>query len=123
MPEIISSNSTALAAAQVNAQVEFDRTFRTIVKEKAYRGKKVVFISGIHIDISPHREQLFPLTKFVPWAAYIQNEQGEGHTLEQQELYAALKQQSTENPHKIDLTQAIHHMEDEPEIHLHVDTD
>ena len=123
MPEIISSDFAALAAAQVNAQVEFDRTFRTIVKEKAYRGKKVVFISGIHIDISPHREQLFPLTKFVPWAAYIQNEQGEGHTLEQQELYAALKQQSTENPHKIDLTQAIHHMEDEPEIHLHVDTD
>ncbi len=123
MPEIICSDSAPLSAAQVNAQVEFDRTFRTIVKEKAYRGKKVVFISGIHIDISPREGQLFPLTKFVPWAAYIQNEQGEGYTLEQQELYTALQQQSAENPHKIDLTEAIHKMEKEPEIHLHVDND
>ena len=123
MPEIISSDSAALTAAQVNSQIEFDRTFRTIVKEKAYRGKKVAFISGIHIDISPHKGQLFPLTKFVPWAAYIQNEQGKGHTLEQQELYTALREQSTENPHKIDLTEAIHQMEKEPEIVLHVDTE
>ena len=121
MPEIICSSSPALAAAQVNAQQEFDRTFRTIVKEKTYRGKKVLFISGIHIDISPREDQLFPLTKFVPWAAYIQNEQGEGYTLEQQELSALLKQQSTENPHKIDLTEAIHKMEAEAEIILQVD--
>ncbi len=121
MPMIISSSSPALAAAQVNAQVEFDRTFRTIVKEKAYRGKRVVFVSGIHIDISPREEQLFPLTKFVPWAAYIQNENGAGYTLEQDELYARLAQQSTKNPHKIDLTEAIHQMEEEPEVQLHVD--
>ena len=121
MPEIICSSSPALAAAQVNAQQEFDRTFRTIVKEKTYRGKKVLFISGIHIDISPREDQLFPLTKFVPWAAYIQNEQGEGYTLEQQELSELLKQQSTENPHKIDLTEAIHKMEAEAEIILQVD--
>ncbi len=123
MPEIICSSSPALTAAQISAQVEFDRTFRTIVKEKAYRGKKVLFISGLHIDISPREGQLFPLTKFVPWAAYIQNEQGEGYTLEQQELYTALKQQSTENPYKIDLTEAIHLMENEPAIVLHVDVD
>jgi len=121
MPGIITSKAPELAAAKVNAQMEFDRTFRTIVKEKAYRDKKVVFISGIHIDISPREGQLFPLTKFVPWAAYIQNEQGEGYTLEQDELYNALNDQSTENPHKIDLTAAIHQMEDETEIHLHID--
>jgi len=123
MPEIISSYYPALTAAQINTQVEFDRTFRTIVKENAYRGKKIVFISGIHIDISPREDQPFPLTKFVPWAAYIQNEQGVGYTLEQHELYTALKEQSVENPHKIDLTNAIHQMEKEPEIHLHVDDD
>jgi len=121
MPEIICNQSAPLAAAQVNTQIEFDRTFRTIVKEKAYRGKKIIFISGIHIDISPREDQLFPLTKFVPWAAYIQDESGKGYTLEQQELYDALQEQSEENPHKIDLTAAIHQMEDEPEIHLHVD--
>ena len=123
MPEIICSSWPALSAAQINAQAEFDRTFRSIVKEKAYRGKKVVFVSGIHIDISPHDGQLFPLTKFVPWAAYIQNESGDGYTLEQQELYDVLQQQSTENQYKIDLTAAIHKMEDEPEIRLHIDTD
>ncbi len=123
MPEIIISDEPSLTAAQVNTQAEFDRTFRSIVKEKAYRGKKMVFISGIHIDISPNKEHLFPLTKFVPWAAYIQNENGEGYTLEQQELYDALKQQSADNPHKIDLTAAIHQMESEPEIQLHVDSD
>lgn len=121
MPEIIVSKHAALSAAKVNAQFEFDRTFRSIVKEKAYRGKKVVFISGIHIDISPQEGQLFPLTKFIPWAGYIQNENGEGYTLEQQEIYTVLKEQSTVNPHKIDLTKAIHNMESEPEIHLHVD--
>jgi len=120
MPEIISSHSPALTAAKVNTQVEFDRTFRTIVKEKNYRGKKVIFISGIHIDISPTEGQLFPLTKFVPWAAYIQHENGEGYTLEQEELYAALKKQSKDNPHKIDLTEAIHQMESVPEVVLHV---
>ena len=121
MPDILCSDYPALAAAQVNCQLEFDRTFRTIVKEKSYRGKKVVFISGIHIDISPRDGQLFPLTKFVPWAAYIQNEDGSGYTLEQDELFAALQQQSKDNPHKIDLTEAIHQMEKEPEISLHVD--
>lgn len=123
MPHIITSKYPELTAAKVNAQMEFDRTFRTIVKEKAYRGKKVVFVSGIHIDVSPRENQLFPLTKFVPWAAYIQDEDGSGYTLEQKELHLTLMQQSKENPHKIDLTAAIHLMEDEPEIVLHVDKD
>ncbi len=123
MPRVISSKYPLLAAAQVNTQIEFDRTFRTLVKEKAYRGKKLVFVSGLHVDVSPRAGELFPLTKFVPWAAYIQDESGEGYTLEQKELYSALKEQSAENPHKIDLTDAIHKMEDEAEIHLSVDKD
>ena len=123
MPAILTSRYPALTAAQVNAQVEFDRTFRTIVKEKSYRGKKVVFISGIHIDVSPREGQIFPLTKYVPWAAYIQNESGEGYTLEQHELFRTLEQQSVENPHKIDLTEAIGRMKQEAEIRIHIDED
>ncbi len=121
MPGIVTSRHPALSAAQVNSQVEFDRTFRTIVKEPAYRGKRVVFISGIHIDVSPRTGQLFPLTKYVPWAAYIQEESGEGYTLEQDELYDRLQRMSVENPHKIDLTEAIYSMKQEAEIRLHVD--
>jgi len=123
MPAILSSKYPALTGAQVNAQVEFDRTFRTIVKEPAYRGKKVVFISGIHIDVSPREGQIFPLTKYVPWAAYIQNESGEGYTLEQGELYNILDKQSEDNPHKIDLTEAIGSMKREAEIRIHVDSE
>lgn len=121
MPEILSSKFPSLTAAQVNSQVEFDRTFRTIVKEPSYAGKKVVFISGIHIDVSPREGQIFPLTKFVPWAVYIQNEAGEGYTLEQDELHKSLMAQSQENPHKIDLTEAIGSMKREAEVRIHVD--
>jgi hypothetical protein len=121
MPWILSHKYPSLAAAQANAQAEFDRTFRTLVHEKAYRGKKLVFISGIHIDISPKEGQIFPLTKFVPWAAYIQDESGKGYTLEQDELHRILMEQSADNPHKIDLTKAIGGMKQEAEIHIHVD--
>ncbi len=123
MPEILYSKYPALTAAQVNAQVEFDRTFRTIVKEQAYRGKRVVFISGIHIDVSPRDGQIFPLTKYVPWAACVQHDSGEGYTLEQDELHSLLEKQSENNPHKIDLTEAIGNMKQEAEIHIHVDNE
>ena len=66
MPQIVTSNSPNLLAAQITTQIEFDRTFRTIVKEHAYKGKKVVFIAGLNIDISPQSGQLFPLTKSAP---------------------------------------------------------
>ncbi len=123
MPAILTSRHPTLAAAQANTQVEFDRAFRTIVKEDAYRGKKVLFVSGIHIDVSPREEQIFPLTKYVPWAAYVQDESGAGFTLEQGELYEILVQQSVDNPHKIDLTEAIGNMKREAEINIHVDDD
>ena len=50
-------------AAQINTQAEFDRTFRTGVREKEYHGRKVMFITCFNIDISPREGQLFPLTK------------------------------------------------------------
>jgi len=64
----ITSNSHNLLATQITTQIEFDRTFRTIVKKHAYKGKKVLFIAGLDVDISSQPGQLFPLTKFVPWA-------------------------------------------------------
>lgn len=121
MPGVLTSMNPALAAAQINTQVEFDRTYRTLVKEDAYHGKKLVFISGINVDISPTVEMQFPLTKFVPWAAYIRDDNGTEIVLEQQELFDQLKKQSVENPHKIDLTSAIHEMEAQKEIKLKVE--
>lgn len=61
------------------------------------------------------------MTKYVPWAAYIQDETGAGYTLEQEELYERLMQQSIDNPHKIDLAAAIEGMKREAEIQIRVD--
>lgn len=121
MPAILTSKFPPLAAAQVNAQFEFDRAFRSIVNEEAYRDKWVVFISGIHIDISPREGQTFPLTKYVPWAAYVKNDQGEGYTLEQDELFDILQRHGTDNEHQMYLTDEIQSMMQEAEINIKVD--
>ncbi len=118
MPQIVTSDSPPLTAAVANTQIEFDRTYRTLVKEPGYCGKNLAFIAGLNIDISPQKGQLFPLTKFVPWAAYIQTQDGGQVTLEQKEIVEALKAQSTENPDRIELSKAIHVMEDTPEIKI-----
>jgi len=116
MPHIITRPSPILTAAQVNTQIEFDRTFRTIVKEHGYVGKKLLFISGLHIDISPQDGQLFPLTKFVPWAAYIQDRDGSYSTMEQAQIMRTLEQQSTLNPYTVDMEAAIQAMTEAEEV-------
>ena len=118
MPWIITSPSPMLVAAQINTQAEFDRTFRTIVRKHEYQGKNLLFISCLNIDISPQEGQLFPLTKCLPWAAYIQNEDGSSRTLEQSEIIELLMQQSTGNPDQIDLETAIQQMIDAHEIEI-----
>lgn len=120
MPGIVTSDTPMLLAAQINTQIEFDRTFRTIVKHHSYRGKKVLFIAGLHIDISPRANQIFPLTKFVPWAAYVQREDETFSILEQDELLAALTSQSTENPDQINLEEAIQVMAETEEVKVFV---
>ena len=118
MPQIVTARSPLLTAAQISTQIEFDLAFRSIVKEQAYHGKKVLFIAGLNIDISPQAEQLFPLTKFIPWAAYIQDRDGSSSTLEQHELAQVLEQQSTDNPHSIDLEAAIQTMAEAKEVKI-----
>ena len=120
MPQIITADAPLMTAAQITTQIEFDLTFRSIVKEQSYHGKKVLFIAGLNIDISPQTDQLFPLTKFVPWAAYCQDRDGSYSTLEQHELMQALQQQSTENPDQIDLEQAIQTMTEAQEIKIEI---
>lgn len=77
-----------------------------------------MFISGLNVDISPSEGQLFPLTKFIPWACYIQNVDGSYETWEQAQLHQKLNQQSTDNPDKVNLESAIEAMEKVQEIRL-----
>ena len=63
-------------------------------------------------------QKMFPLTKFVPWAAYIQTRDGRQILLEQNELFYVLQSQSTENPSQIDLENAIRIMMETPELKI-----
>jgi hypothetical protein len=118
MPWIVTSKFPLLTAAQANTQVEFDRTFRTLVNAEAYHGKHVVLISGLNIDMSPHKDQVFPSTTFVPWAAFIQDPHGHRTLLEQEEITAKLFTESPKNPDAIDLELAIQHMKNTEEIQI-----
>ncbi len=66
MPALVTSPEPALDAARYHVQLEFDRTYRSVLHEPAHGGKNLLFISGLNIDISPRDGLAFPLTKFVP---------------------------------------------------------
>ena len=118
MPYIVTDKYPALKAAQVNTQVEFDHAFRSVMQEPEYQGKKLLFISGLNVDISPEKGQIFPLTKFIPWAAYYQTADGKHETWEQAELHQRLEEQSAENSDQVNLEEAIKDMEELQEIVL-----
>jgi len=53
----------------------------------------------------------------------VQSESGEGYTPERDDLLKMLEQYSTDNLHKIDLTEAINSMKREAEIRIHADSE
>jgi hypothetical protein len=69
-----------------------------------------LFISGLNIDISPRAGLPFPLTKFVPWAAYVRLRDGRHFHLEQDELVDTLRGQSTDNPDRMSFDASIRDM-------------
>jgi hypothetical protein len=101
MPALVTSPYPALDAARYTTQVEFDRTFRSMQNEPAYNGKNLLFIAGLNIDVSPAIGAPFPLTKFVPWAAYLQCRDGRKEILEQDQIFEKLLKQSSENKDKL----------------------
>jgi hypothetical protein len=107
MPWIVTSSEPMLSAAEVNVQVEFDKSYRSIVREPAYHGRKLMYIAGLNIDYSPEKGQLFSKMQFVPWAVYIQNPDGTHQVLEQDELYERLLGYSNKNPYIIDMNKAL----------------
>jgi hypothetical protein len=120
MPAIVTSANPALDAARFVTQVEFDRCYRSILREPAYHGKNLLFISGVNIDVSPRAGFPFPLIKFVPWAAYASLRDGRKFLLEQAELNDQLKRQPAENPDRLSFDDSIRRMADAEEIRLDV---
>lgn len=107
MPWIVTSSEPMLSAAEVNVQIEFDRRYRSIAREKDFEGRNLIYLSGLNIDYSPKEGQLFSKTQFVPWAAYIQKSDGSHYIMEQDELYDRLLGCSSENPHVVDMCAAM----------------
>lgn len=116
MPWIVSAQHPLFTAACVNTQVEFDRTYRSLVHHPAMRDKNMLFVSGLNIDISPTDHTRFPLTKFVPWAAYLHLTDGTRKIMEQDELIGILKDLPDTNPGQIHLENSIDFMSNTPEM-------
>jgi hypothetical protein len=118
MPWLVTSPHPALDAARYHTQVEFDRTYRSLQQAPEYRGKNLLFVAGLNIDVSPPDGAPFPLTKFVPWAAYVQLRDGAKRLLEQDALVEALLAQPTANPDQISFDAAIHAMAETEGVRL-----
>ncbi|WJR81434.1 hypothetical protein [Bradyrhizobium sp. NP1] len=121
MPALVTSAHPALDAARYHTQAEFDRTYRSFLREPCYRDKNLLFIAGINIDISPREAFPFPLIKFVPWAAYVCLRDGSSFLMEQHEISDALQRQPLENPERLSFDEAIQRMADADEIRLPID--
>lgn len=118
MPWILTARHPFLTAACANTQAEFDRTYRSLVQTPATRGKNLLFIAGLNIDISPIAGEDFPLTRFVPWAAYLQYADGRRELLEQEEVWQQLMAQPDDNPAQIDLERSIRAMAQQGQIEI-----
>jgi len=118
MPWILTSRHPLLTAACANTLAEFERTYRSLLQSPVMRGKNLLFVAGLNIDISPRPGEDFPTTKFVPWAAYLQRTDGSQEILEQDELLERLRAAPCSNPGQIDLDRAIEAMAGKPEVEV-----
>ncbi len=118
MPWILTSKNPLLTAACANTLAEFERTYRSLLQSPAMLGKNLLFVAGLNIDISPVHGEDAPLTKFVPWAAFLQRADGSKEIFEQDDLYSHLANASAANPDQIDLERAITAMSQQIEVQL-----
>ena len=121
MPDIVSARYPSLRAAKTNIQLEFARVVESIRRCDEYKGRNLLYIAGLNIDISEYKG--FPPTNyFVPWAAHVQLQGGTPdeytHPVEQQVLFARLMAQSSINPDQTDLKEKIHSMLKAPRLDI-----
>jgi hypothetical protein len=115
---LVTSANPMLDAARCHTQIEFDRAYRALRADPVFEGKNLLFVAGLNVDVSPRPGLLFPLTKFVPWAAYARLRDGRNFILEQAELHAALIAQPTANPEAIAFDAAIQVMAETESVEL-----
>jgi hypothetical protein len=118
MPALVTAQYPRLDAARYHTQTEFDRVYRSIQRDPVFKGKNIVFVAGLNIDVSPSGDKVFPTTKFAPWAAYAQLRDGRATLYEQDALYKALTAQRSENPDRLTYDEAIADMAKAPSVEL-----
>jgi len=121
MPKIVTSRYPSLQAAKTNIQFEFARAVESIRRGDEYKGRNLLYVAGLNIDISEYDE--FPAnTYFVPWAAHIQLQDGTPeqytHPMEQEMLFKKLMEQSIENPDQASLKEEISRMLQAPRFDI-----
>ena len=121
MPDIVSAKYPPLRVAKTSIQLEFARVVQTIRREEAYKGRNLLYVAGLNLDIPEYEG--FPQTNyFVPWAAHVQLAGGTPskytHPLEQDELFAKLMGQSAKNPDQVDLKESIQRMLQAPRLDI-----
>jgi hypothetical protein len=121
MPDIVSARFPALRAAKTNIQLEFARVVESIRRSDDYRGRSLLYIAGLNIDISEN-EGLPVMNYFVPWAAHVQLKDGTPaeytHPVEQDVLYEKLMAQNLENPDQIDIRENIQSILKAPRLNI-----
>ena len=121
MPDIVSARFPPLRAAKTNIQLEFARVVESIRRSDDYKGKSLLYIAGLNIDISEN-EELPVMNYFIPWAAHVQLKDGTPaeytHPIEQDGLYAKLMAQSPENLDQIDLKENIRRILKTPRLDI-----
>ena len=68
-------HTPALRAAKTNIQLEFTRVVESIRRSDDYKGRNLLYIAGLKINISEN-ENLPVMNYFVPWAAHVQLKDG-----------------------------------------------
>ncbi len=121
MPDIVSAAFPPLRAAKTTIQLEFARVVESIRRSNAYKGRSLLYIAGLNIDI-PGDEDLPLMNYFVPWAAHVQLKDGTPaeytHPIEQEELFAKLMAQSPENLDQTDLKENIRRILKTPRLDI-----
>lgn len=110
LPRVLTSPyDNELSASLICMQSEFDRSVHSVAAEPSYKGKNLMLITGLNIDISPAQdlEEAFPQTIFLPWAAYVQLRDGSQRVIQQLDLISELSAQPTDNPDAINLETSI----------------
>ena len=125
MPDIVSARFPPLRAAKTNIQLEFARVVESIRRSDDYKGRTLLYIAGLNIDISKN-EELPVMNYFVPWAAHVQLKDGTPeqytHPIEQDALHAKLMAQSPENLDQIDLKENIRRILKTPRLDIRSST-